>query len=178
MSGPCVLAQRQPPSDIELKAAFCIGYFQADETMVEETRKQFDSQMAGKSREAKQKFRNDLDSHDRETNESLVRLQGYLRPKTGLDEDAVLGAVKRGHLGFYSIDEERNNCHSRCSKAGTSTDPAKAGKVCHAKCMDQWWDGCWRCSRWESEPLPGGRTGHGRWRSAALANGAIQPSNS
>jgi hypothetical protein len=132
--------------------------------------------MAGKSREAKQKFRNDLDSHDRETNESLVRLQGYLRPKTGLDEDAVLGAVKRGHLGFYSIDEERNNCHSRCSKAGTSTDPAKAGKVCHAKCMDQWWDGCWRCSRWESEPLPGGRTGHGRWRSAALANGAIQPS--
>src|SRR5258708_23620207 len=108
--------------------------------MVQETRTQFDSLMAGKSPEAKQKFRNDLDNHDRDTSKSLVRLQGYMRPKTDLDEDALLGALKRGHLGFYSIDEERNNCHSRCSKGGTPTDIAKPAKDCHAECTDQWWE--------------------------------------
>lgn len=106
------LAQnRMPPTDIDLKASYCLGITESritnwqDYVKTEQT-----EELKALMQKASASAENDLN-----------RLKSYIFPKIGyLDATGLIAAKERAYADFRDVLRQRGVCRERCPTAGLS----------------------------------------------------------
>jgi hypothetical protein len=118
-------AQRDPPSDLELRTAYCISVLGGRSTDAR-TR----SSLPG-PRSQQEALRDEHAGYERD----LRRLRAYLLPRTKyLDAAALLAATDRGQADVAAFLQAQQACKARCDSRPSPSGDAAAAAACVEAC--------------------------------------------
>ena len=120
-------AQRQPPSPVEIGAAYCIS-------AIGDMSREFQTQAALPAPRARQQaLRESAEIYDAD----VKRLRGFLVPRLKLlDGEAVLKAADSGRADVKSYLQTQQACKARCEPAAAAASAAAASVgACEATCL-------------------------------------------
>ena len=120
-------AQTTPPSDNELRAAYCISVLSES---TEDLRKAINPLRDSLDENLKAAFAT-LSQHLAEDEDRLNRLRLYMLPKKHLDPTALLAAANRGKTDNTRWSTEINSCMMGC-RASTPADLSACTKRCYS----------------------------------------------
>lgn len=106
--------QYQPPSDVDLKSAYCMGVLQSGIAMAQQA---IQTEPPGSD----EKFRAIMQGHVSKLQTNLNRVQSYLIPKFPyVDSTGLLAASNRGKIDKQTTQRHWAMCIDRCnSKSST-----------------------------------------------------------
>lgn len=144
ISAAPALAQRPLPTDIELRAAYCIPVIQSDLKSLTDSRAQVQDTIARIGEippdmrqqllQTLREFQDSLPKAISERNSVLNRLQLFLVPRVQyLDASALMGAASRANSDMQEWSSMTARCLRECARP--STDQAAATQT--ADCFNQ-----------------------------------------
>lgn len=119
--------QRRQPTDVELRASYCLPVVNYYFDLVKSARSAANSGDRSSTLEIKEM----IDQRFAEQNDRVRRLQAYILPKIGhIDATAISVAMKRGEEDVAYVGQLARTCGAKCGNKLYTSDYASCMSAC------------------------------------------------